>query len=80
MEPEALAVVRLGSLSVWRVDVLATFCFGSLAIASVGSFAIVSAACSLAAAFDFLDATLRFLVIAFTGLSGVLVGDFCVIT
>jgi len=80
VELEALAIVRLGSLAVSCVEDLATFRFGSVTVASVGSFAIVSAARSFSADFDFLLATVRFFVIAFTGLSTVFGVDFCVMT
>ena len=81
VDPEFLAIVRLGSLATAGVDSLATFRFAPLAIACVGSSAIISAGSLLTGGFGFFEVTrVRFFVIAFIGLSGVLGADFCVIT
>ena len=59
--------------------VVVRFC--SLATAGVESLPICSAGSLLRGGFDFLEVTgVRFFVIAFTGLSGTLGADFCVIT
>jgi len=79
--PEFLAIARLGSLATAGVDSLGTFRFGSLAIACVGSLATISSGSLLAGGFAFFEVIwVRFFVIAFIGLSGVLGADFCVIT
>jgi len=69
----SLATARAGSFTIVRFGSLATVCVGSLATARIGS-------CFAGCAIFFVLMEVRFLVIAFIGLSGVLGADFCVIT
>ena len=72
---------RTGSIVNVRPDSLATVRGGGLAEGCGGALVATSAGSVLTGVFGFLEVTgVRFFVIAFIGLSGVIGPDFCVIT